>query len=127
MGQVLGAATYLINHPIFGWVSFGGNLQIHDGVISVEPRDSVRKRLFIAEVGLWVEFDAGTIERFTFDPNTCQVEVSVFGNSGVSNMKWEQSEKPLSGCKVKFVTEGLVKRLDGLAVSLPAVVRFVNA
>ena len=126
LGHTLGAATFLIRHPTFGWVSFGGNLaETKSGVLKVEPRDSVRKRIFIAEVSLWVEFDAGEIEDFTFDPKSKGVFVSVSG-SGISTMKWEQTAKPLSGSDMKLATKGLKKRLDGLAVSLPTTVEFAK-
>lgn len=66
VGQVLGAATYLVKHPTFGWVSFGGNIvSSHDDVITVEPKDAVRQRIFLANLGLYVTVDAGAITRFT--------------------------------------------------------------
>ena len=43
-GMVMGSSTYLVDHPIFGWISFGGNVNVSSGVVNVEPRDPVRKR-----------------------------------------------------------------------------------
>lgn len=66
VGQVLGAATYLLEHPIFGWVSFGGNiLESENDVLVVEPKDAVRHRIYLASLGLYVTIDAGAITRFT--------------------------------------------------------------
>lgn len=67
IGQVLGAATYLVKHSIFGWVSFGGNIvSIDNDVITVEPQDAVRQRIYLASLQLYVTIDAGAISQFTF-------------------------------------------------------------
>ncbi|KAI7528581.1 hypothetical protein KC331_g15673, partial [Hortaea werneckii] len=108
LGHVLGAATYLLNHPIFGWISFGGNVhQENRSAILVEPKDMLRKRIFVAPVGLWVTIDAGIISSFSYDSESQEVEVCIesvmsskshwkpHGSHGSHNnvmLQWEQSE-----------------------------------
>lgn len=123
-GHVMGAATYLVNHPVFGYVSFGGNVATSkNGVVTVEPKDAVRKRIFIAPLSLYVTIDAGTIGKFTYSAKTGKVVVSLMSDSDSSQtvtMKWQQT----NGQSVQLATKGLKPRLDGLAVNAPGKVTF---
>ena len=55
-------ATYIINHPEFGWQAFGGNVKVSGGQVTVQPRDSFRQRIYIAPLGLWLTLDSGTFD-----------------------------------------------------------------
>jgi hypothetical protein len=68
-GHAWNTATYLVDHPEFGWVAFGGNVKVHDGITLI-PRDSFRSRIFIAPAGLWLILDAGTFDALESDPST---------------------------------------------------------
>ena len=128
-GHVMGAATYLIEHPAFGWVSFGGNLEQKDGLVVVEPRDSARKRFFIASVSLWVELDAGQIETFSYDAKTKHVVVEVSkDNSGAihATLTWEQRVEH-QGQKLKLTLGGLKQGFNGWEVRLPSTLTFSAA
>src|SRR5215475_8483917 len=76
-GHAWNTATYLVNHPEFGWVAFGGNLKVHDGIVTLIPHDSFRSRIFIAPAGLWLTLDAGTFDAVEFDPRTGTVRVGL--------------------------------------------------
>jgi hypothetical protein len=76
-GHALETATYVIDHPDFGWVAFGGNLAVHDDRVTVEPRDSFRRRVYVAPRGLWITLDAGAFERVELDPATHAVRVAL--------------------------------------------------
>lgn len=76
-GHALETATYVIDHPEFGWVAFGGNVAVHDDRVTVEPRDSFRRRVYIAPRGLWLTLDAGAFERIEVDPETHSVRVGL--------------------------------------------------
>ncbi|KAK3676300.1 hypothetical protein LTR78_004051 [Recurvomyces mirabilis] len=107
LGHVLGAATYLVNHPIFGYVSFGGKVSSTNNstLIIVEPRDSVRQRIFVAPTSLYVTIDAGTIENFSYDIVSKEVMVNISSGRSANStmdgyeagstlravMKWEQT------------------------------------
>ena len=117
LGHVLGAASYLVEHPIFGFVSFGGNVQIDNSseVVIVEPRDAVRQRIFVAPVSLYVTIDAGTISRFTYNTTSKEVNVSIAARSAQQViMTWEQTA--YSGCNMKLATAGLKSVVRGYLI-----------
>ena len=58
-GHALNSATYIIDHPEFGWQSFGGNVAVKGARIKITPLDSMRTRVYIAPFGLWLNLDAG--------------------------------------------------------------------
>ena len=77
-GYARNAGAYIVHHPEFGWLGFGGDVQTQaDGTIRVTPRDGFRRRVFLAPVGLWLTLDAGTFQQVTFDPRTKAVRVTL--------------------------------------------------
>src|SRR4029077_1935469 len=58
-GHAWNTATYVMNHPEFGWIAFGGNITVAEGVVRVAPLDSSRTRVYLAPLGLWLTLDAG--------------------------------------------------------------------
>ena len=77
VGHSLNAATYLIDHPDFGWQAFGGNVSRRGDWVRVEPRDSYRMRLYVAPTGLWLTLDAGTFEAVEFNTKTRAIRVGL--------------------------------------------------
>jgi hypothetical protein len=76
-GHAYAAATYLIDHPQFGWLGFGGEVAQDDGAVTIVPRDGARSRLFIAPAGLWLTLDSGKIRSARFDPKTGRVNLTL--------------------------------------------------
>jgi hypothetical protein len=76
-GHALNTATYLINHPEFGWQSFGGNFKQDGTWIKLQPLDSFRRRVYIAPRGLWLTLDAGTFENVEVNTRTNAVRVAL--------------------------------------------------
>jgi hypothetical protein len=74
-GHAVNTATYIVQHPEFGWLVFGGNLEEHHGAVTVKPLDSFRSRVYIAPMGLWLTLDAGEFERVEIDPVAQKVRV----------------------------------------------------
>lgn len=66
-GHSVNTATYIINHPEFGWQAFGGNVSVDGNIIKVKTLDSMHKRVYIAPFGLWLTLDAGTFEEVEID------------------------------------------------------------
>jgi hypothetical protein len=66
-GHAVNTATYIIDHPEFGWQAFGGNVQVEGDTIEVQPLDSFRSRVYIAPYGLWLTLDAGTFDKVEID------------------------------------------------------------
>ena len=76
-GYAWNTATYLFDHPEFGWVAFGGDVKVHNGTVTLIPRDALRSRIFIAPAGLWLTLDAGTFDALEFDSRTKLVRVGL--------------------------------------------------
>lgn len=77
VGHALGVGTYLVEHPIFGWVSFGGNIVSQDAEITVQPMDMLRKRVFVAPLGVYLVLDAGVFTSFSYAPASKEISVTV--------------------------------------------------
>jgi len=58
-GHAWDTATYVVNDPEFGWLAFGGNLQVEGNTIRVTPLDSFRNRIYLAPLGSWLTLDSG--------------------------------------------------------------------
>lgn len=67
-GHAYATASYLVNHPTFGWLGFGGVVSRSRDGVRIEPRDSGRSRLFVAPPGLWLGLQAGKIESAKYSP-----------------------------------------------------------
>jgi hypothetical protein len=76
-GHAFNTATYLINHPEFGWQSFGGNVKVEREWVKVQPLDSFRGRVYLASRGLWLTLDAGTFESVAVNTRTHVVRVGL--------------------------------------------------
>jgi len=100
-GHAMNTATYVINHPEFGWQSFGGNLKQEGEWIKVEPLDSFRMRIYLAPKGLWLTLDAGTFESVELNQRTNAVRIALSPASPftpVARLRIEQPTKiPGSG------------------------------
>jgi hypothetical protein len=92
-GHSYNSATYLVNHPDFGWQAFGGNLSVLGTTISVTPLDSVRRRIYLAPVGLWLTLDAGQFQKVDFDAQANTVQVTLApgdANTAAARLRIEQ-------------------------------------
>ena len=80
-GHAVSTGTYIVNHPDFGWVAFGGNLRTDRGPtggwVTVEILDSIRRRVYIAPLGLYLTLDRGTFERVALNPATGAVRLTL--------------------------------------------------
>ncbi|WP_343525936.1 DUF5695 domain-containing protein [Sphingomonas sp.] len=76
-GHAYAAATYVVNDPTLGWLSYGGNLSQSGAGVRVEPKDGARSRLFIAPAGLWLTLEAGKIAAASYDPASGSVRLTL--------------------------------------------------
>lgn len=69
-GHVVNTGTYVVRHPDWGWLAFGGNVRARGEdqaeAVVVEPRDASRARVYLAPLGLWLTLDTGRFESVTF-------------------------------------------------------------
>src|SRR4051812_5687921 len=76
-GHAWDTATYVVNHPQFGWVGFGGNVVTVGDVVKITPLDSARTRIYLAPYGLWLTLDAGTFDELELNPKTGALRVGL--------------------------------------------------
>ena len=76
-GHAYATASYLVEHPAFGWLGFGGLVSASADVIRIEPRDSGRSRLFVAPAGLWLNLHAGRIEWAEYTPANGELRLAL--------------------------------------------------
>lgn len=76
-GHAYAAATYLVDHPTFGWLGFGGNVSQKAGVVRIEPKDGARARLFVAPTGAWLTLEAGKIDSAEYRPATGELTLTL--------------------------------------------------
>ncbi len=76
-GHAWNTATYVVKHPEFGWLAFGGNIICDGQTVKITPRDSSRTRIYIASYGLWLTLDAGTFQNIDMNPKTSSIRVGL--------------------------------------------------
>ena len=95
-GHAYNTATYLINHPDFGWQSFGGNVVVSGTNIAVTPLDSFRMRFYVAPAGLWLNLDAGQFSKVEYDSTTHSVKVTLAAADSYTPSARLRVEQPAS-------------------------------
>jgi len=76
-GHTVNTGTYVVDHPEFGWLAFGGNRTVDGNWVRVKPLDSSRSRVYLASMGAWLTLDAGQFEEVALNPSTGDVRVSL--------------------------------------------------
>jgi hypothetical protein len=76
-GHAITTGTYVINHPDYGWQAFGGNVKSAGGWVTVQTLDSLRRRIYVAPLGLYLTLDAGTFESVSINPSTHAVRLTL--------------------------------------------------
>jgi len=76
-GHAWNTATYIVHHPEFGWVAFGGNTRTNGDTLDVTPLDSFRIRAYVASAGLWLTLDAGQFQQIDLNTRTGAVRVGL--------------------------------------------------
>lgn len=93
-GHAINTATYVINHPEFGWQTFGGNVKVDGDVVKVKPLDSFRRRVYIAPFGLWLTLDAGTFEDVEINAATRTVRLGFTAATDYTPTAYLRIEQP---------------------------------
>ena len=78
--------TYVVDHPDFGWQAFGGDVVATAPTVRVRTLDSLRRRVFIAPLGAWLNLDAGAFEEVDLDTEKETVTLTIVPSApGVSS------------------------------------------
>jgi hypothetical protein len=76
-GHAWNTATYIVRHPEFGWLAFGGNIKTEGDIVKVTPLDSFRTRVYVASLRLWLTLDAGKFKNIEVNSKTGAVRVGL--------------------------------------------------
>jgi hypothetical protein len=125
LGMALNSGTYVAQDQDLGLVAYGGVLQApkSGGVVTVQPRDPVKKKVFIGPLSLLVEIDAGAIESFSYSLNSKTVSVSLLQSAGAgapvakSAVMWLESTSSLSW---QVTSKNTVMERQGWKIPLPS-------
>ncbi|MGA4579881.1 DUF5695 domain-containing protein [Limisphaera sp. VF-2] len=76
-GHVMTIGTYVARHPEWGWIVFGGEVETRDRLVRVHPKDSLRRRIFLAPQALWLTLDAGRFEQLEYDTAEGRIRIGL--------------------------------------------------
>jgi hypothetical protein len=93
-GHAWNTATYIVHHPEFGWVAFGGNTRIDGDAVKVAPLDSFRMRVYVASAGLWLTLDAGQFEQIEVNSRSGAIHVGLSPATGFLRAARLRVEQP---------------------------------
>ncbi|WP_421940173.1 DUF5695 domain-containing protein [Pedobacter sp.] len=76
-GYAINTATYVLEHPEFGWLAFGGNLKKQGDEVQVQITTAAKSAVYIAPIGLWIALDAGKIESLSYRVSNGEVRLKL--------------------------------------------------
>jgi len=119
-GHAFNTATYVIDHPEFGWLSFGGNLKVDGDWVRVQPLDSFRMRIYLAPRGLWLTLDSGNFESVAVNTRTHAVRISLSPSTADSPQARLRVEQPstLTGVGAYHPHPQLTRERDAYVIPL---------
>ena len=94
------------------------------GSVSVQPKDMVKRKIYVAAMGLSMQVDAGMISEFTYDPTAKSVTVKLGQAQGEGATTALMSYEDTLGSGVKLQSGGTKQVSGGTMVSLPSTVTF---
>jgi hypothetical protein len=80
LGLALGQCVYVVNDAKLGDLVFGGDIDkaaSNSTTVVARPKDALRRRVFIADLGLKIELSAGAIEKVVYDKTQKEVALTV--------------------------------------------------
>ncbi|TGO37042.1 hypothetical protein BHYA_0107g00070 [Botrytis hyacinthi] len=75
VGLALGSGVYVVDDAALGLIAFGGSLSGSKTSWTVEPRDAVRRKVYIAQLGFKFEVDAAAIESVEYASGKVRVSI----------------------------------------------------
>lgn len=111
-GHALNTATYVVDHPEFGWLAFGGNVKVIGNHVTIQPLDSFRRRIYLAPLGLWLTLDAGKFQRIELNSRTHAITIELSPADEFTRRAFLRVEQPakIAGVgtfrpRARFMTE----------------------
>jgi len=119
-GVAANAGTYVVDHPEFGWIAFGGNVRRDGDWIKVQPLDAFRQRVFVAPLGLWLTLDSGTFENIEINMRTRVVRTGLSKATASTSRALLRIQQParVAGVGIFRPVEALRPEREGFVVTL---------
>jgi hypothetical protein len=93
-GHSVNTGTYIVNHADYGWLAFGGNVVETAPLVAVRTLDSLRKRVYIAPLGLYLTLDRGAFESVAINPKTNAVQIRLAPADALTSSALLRIEQP---------------------------------
>lgn len=116
-GHAWNTGTYIVHHPQFGWLAFGGNISAKQDGITVTPLDSFRQRVYVAPLGLWLTLDAGKFQKIELNSKTGTVRIALDPGTDATPTAFLRIQQP-----AKIAGEGTYRPTESLALARGAYV-----
>ncbi|KAF2034548.1 hypothetical protein EK21DRAFT_97622 [Setomelanomma holmii] len=124
LGLALGQATYIVHEAQYGDVALGGDVDetaSNATVVVVWPKDAVRRRVFVAELGLKIELSAGAIQKVVFDRNAQSITLTIADSATSDALKARSAIvwlKEMGSSSTTFGVAGAQEARGGAVVDL---------
>ena len=123
LGLSLGQCVYILSNTKYGDVAFGGNLLSTSGAstISVEPKDAVKRRVFIGDLGLKAEISAGVISKVDFDKSASTITLTLASAATTGDLQARSAIvwlKQPTAASLGYTVSGSSKARGGWSVDL---------
>jgi hypothetical protein len=127
-GHAINTATYVVDHPEFGWQAFGGNVIIEGEVVRIKPLDSFRRRLYIAPYGLWLKLESGMFANVEINTEKKTVRLGFTDATPHTRTARLCIEQPaeMEGVGVFKPRGNFVKEREGYTISLKTGITWVE-
>jgi hypothetical protein len=93
-GHTVNTGTYVFSHADYGWLAFGGNVVSTAPSVTVRALDSLRRRIYIAPLGLYVTLDRGAFESVSINSRTGAVRVTLAPADALTSSALLRIEQP---------------------------------
>jgi hypothetical protein len=127
-GVAVNAATYIVDHPEFGWLAFGGNVKTDGSWIRIQPLDAFRQRVYVAPLGLWLTLDSGTFDGIEINTRTRAVRAGLSAATppaSLARLRIEQPAKVTGGGSYQ-PKDKLTKERGSFAIPLQNKTRWIE-
>jgi hypothetical protein len=82
-GFLKGIKSYVLKDESFGWIGCGCDLEVRDSILTVYPKDGLRKRIVFVEDEVSIELVKGQIKSVVFDRTTKRLVLQLDDTSGL--------------------------------------------
>ncbi len=106
-GYAVNSATFITQHPEFGWLAFSGNLSKKGNWVNTTVTTAGKSRVFIAPAGVWLQLEAGMFDQVAYNTKTGEIKATLLPANNftptaflrVENSKGEASSYKLNNYK----------------------------